>query len=244
MKGVTLLLLILLATTAGANTASRWRQYQATALHSEPPRRFPHQACFERAARAHALPVTLLLAVARGESGFDPRARSQAGALGLMQILWPGTARHLGITRRERLFDPCTNVDAGARYLKELLGRYHGDLHRALAAYNYGPGRVPRTGPIPKGAAWYSTYIADHLDRVLDPQGGQGQGIDIIRFDRPYRALALLEGLRRRDRHLRLDWFEDGRGRFHVRLLCADARERRRGLKRLQRLGFDLEARR
>lgn len=88
------------------------------------------------AALEYGLPESLLLAVARGESDCEARARSRANAHGVMQILWPDTAKHLGINRLSDLYEPCTNIDAGARYLKELLARYDGNVHLALAAYN------------------------------------------------------------------------------------------------------------
>ena len=72
-----------------------------------------------------------------------------------MQILWPATAQELGIKRKSDLFNPCTNIRAGARYLKYLMDRYKGDYHLALAAYNYGPHRIKQGAApfeIPKGA--------------------------------------------------------------------------------------------
>ncbi|MCH8136086.1 MAG: transglycosylase SLT domain-containing protein, partial [Proteobacteria bacterium] len=71
----------------------------------EPAYRFPYSTCFSVAALEHDLPETLLLAVARGESDFEATARSRANAHGVMQILWPGTAKHLGIHRLSELYD-------------------------------------------------------------------------------------------------------------------------------------------
>ena len=145
------------ASIDGKAVEGRWQRYAEGALQTRPALDFPYAHCFTRAATAHGLPETLLLAVARGESDFKPRARSKANAYGLMQILWPDTARHLGLTQLSEVLDPCTNVDAGARYLKELRQRYDGNLYRTLAAYNYGPARIPVTGGrIPDGATWYS----------------------------------------------------------------------------------------
>ncbi len=110
--------------------AVRWQSYAASAQETRPALDFPYAHCFKRAANAHGLPETLLVAVARGESDFKPRARSKANAYGLMQILWPDTAKHLGLEKLSEVLDPCTNVDAGARYLKELQQRYDGDLNR------------------------------------------------------------------------------------------------------------------
>ena len=100
-----------------------------------------------------------------------------------MQILWPDTARHLGIYRLSQLYDPCTNIDAGARYLKELLGNYDDNLHLALAAYNYGPSRIAKDGfNIPSGAEWYSGYIYRHLNYVLGDGSKQNTVPDTLFF--------------------------------------------------------------
>ena len=100
---------------------------------------------FHAAAKDTGVDVHLLKAVARVESGFDPRAVSKAGAKGLMQLM-PATARHLGVTD---VFDPAESIRAGASYLAGLLNRFHGDLVRALAAYNAGPAAVARHDGLP-----------------------------------------------------------------------------------------------
>ena len=231
-------------------TEARWQNYAATAQQTQPALDFPYAHCFSRAASAHDLPETLLLAVARGESNFEPRARSSANAYGLMQILWPGTAKHLGLQQLSEVLDPCTNVDAGARYLKELQQRYDGNLHRSLAAYNYGPGRIPVSGGrLPDGAVWYSAYIMRHLDFVLNGSSKSRKskvrqryaGSDrlfIIHFSRPYRAAAFVERLQPRFGDLRLDWFRLPDGGFDVVLQYADKAERDRGEQLLDRMGF------
>ncbi|MEN8204443.1 MAG: lytic transglycosylase domain-containing protein [Pseudomonadota bacterium] len=229
---------------------ARWQTYAKSAQQTQPALEFPYAQCFSRAAIAHDLPETLLLAVARGESDFKPMARSKANAYGLMQILWPGTAKHLGLERLSEVLDPCTNVDAGARYLKELQQRYHGDLNRTLAAYNYGPERIPVSGGrLPEGAVWYSAYIMRHLDYVLNGRSeagraapGQrysGQGrLFIIHFSRPYRAAAFVDRLQPGFGELRLDWFRRAAGGFDVVMLYANEAERSRGQQLLGKMGF------
>lgn len=104
----------------------------------------PYAGLIDAAAARTGVPAALLAAVAKQESGFDPRAVSPAGAQGLMQLM-PGTARGLGVTDP---FDPAQAVDGGARLLRSLLDRF-GRTDLALAAYNAGPGAVSRYGGIP-----------------------------------------------------------------------------------------------
>ena len=215
---------------------------------------YPFEDCFNRAARKYSLPVSLLLAVSRGESNFDPRAKSDRNCHGLMQIQWPGTARHLGIHRLEALYDPCTNIQAGAGYLRELLDRYDGNLHLALAAYNYGPGRILKNsnpGSIPEGARWYSGYIYHHLEHILQAAGAAGdtpavgtlryhpgRRLEIITFTRPYRAAGFYRHLKAKAPGLNLDWYRMGMGRYQVVMLYADQRSLETGIRQLNKLGI------
>lgn len=105
---------------------------------------------------------SLLRAVMVQESGFRPCAISTAGAMGLMQIM-PDTADELGL---EDPFDPASNVDAGAKYLKQMLDRYHGNTALALAAYNAGPGRTDKAkGNIPQIPETIG-YVASILSNI------------------------------------------------------------------------------
>lgn len=110
-----------------------------------------------KAAEKYGLPTALLDVMARVESGYRVDAVSPKGALGLMQLM-PGTAAEL----RADPLDPEQNADAGARYLRELLERYNYSAHRALAAYNAGPGAVDKYRGVPPFAET-RTYV----DRVL-----------------------------------------------------------------------------
>ena len=231
---------------------ARWANYAENQTALEPAFRFPHATCFKAAALRYELPETLLLAVARGESDFEPTARSKANAHGVMQILWPDTARHLGIHRLSELYDPCTNIDAGARYLKELLGTYDGNLHLALAAYNYGPSRISRDGyGIPGGAQWYSGYIFRHLDYVLGNSKGNrpvpdtlysdiGQST-LLTFGEPYRAEAFIARLENKAPELTLDWFRRGTGEFEVVMTYASREEFDRSARQLRSAGFRID---
>jgi hypothetical protein len=233
------------ATPVSADVAAAWRRFSDQPA-APPAIPVPFESCFEDAAAAQGLPVALLVAVARGESNFDPDAVSSANARGLMQIQWPETGRHLGFRQVAELHQPCRNVDAGARYLKELLGRYGGDLHLALAAYNYGPGRIRAGGDLPAGAAWYSGYIYRHLQYVLGAGGAEpparewvgDRQLELAIFRAPYRAEAFVETLQQRMPGIRLDWFRQDVARFRVVLLYASRAEREAGIRRLTAAGF------
>jgi soluble lytic murein transglycosylase-like protein len=96
-------------------------------------------------AKRHGVAEPLVHAVIEVESRYNPKAVSRAGAMGLMQLM-PKTASRFSVADA---FDPVQNVDAGVRYLKELLERYSGQVRLALAAYNAGEEAVERHGGIP-----------------------------------------------------------------------------------------------
>ena len=113
-------------------------------------------ALIDRASRRYGIDAGLIKAVIRAESNFNPRAVSTAGAEGLMQLM-PGTARGLGVSNS---FDPEQNVMAGARFLKDMLDRYDGNVNSALAAYNWGPGNVDKgTGTLPRETMEYLAKV-------------------------------------------------------------------------------------
>jgi hypothetical protein len=114
------------------------------------------------ASRKNNLSPELLRSVVRVESGFNANARSAKGAQGLMQLM-PATAAQMGV---RDVFNPEQNLDGGARYLHELLGRYHDDLTLALAAYNAGPERVERYHGVPPfpETVTYVTRVLQNLD--------------------------------------------------------------------------------
>ena len=97
------------------------------------------------AAQKHGVDSKLAMAVAQTESNFTADAVSPAGAVGIMQLM-PDTAKMLGVRNS---FDPRENIDAGVRYLKQLLGMFNGDVVKAIAAYNAGPDAVRAANGIP-----------------------------------------------------------------------------------------------
>ncbi len=105
----------------------------------------PYANLIAASAQAHAVAPELVASVIAVESNFNPNAVSWRSARGLMQLM-PETAARFGVTR---VFDPQQNIEAGTRYLKELLTKYNGDLSLTLAAYNAGPDRLGQYHSIP-----------------------------------------------------------------------------------------------
>ena len=103
-----------------------------------------HAAIVRRASREFGIPESFIFAVAKTESAFRPHSISRAGAMGIMQLM-PATARQYDVSDP---FDSESSIRGGTRYLAWLWKRYRGDRKRVAAAYNAGPGRVPRKGAL------------------------------------------------------------------------------------------------
>jgi soluble lytic murein transglycosylase-like protein len=125
----------------------------------------------ERHAADHGIRSELVRAVIQVESGFNARARSVKGAMGLMQLM-PATAHELGVGNP---WDPSENIRGGVAYLAGLLRRFN-DERLALAAYNAGPGAVERYGlevPPYRETQEYVRKIAARTDVMADAGGGR-----------------------------------------------------------------------
>ena len=119
-----------------------------------------YSAALTFAANSANISPSLLAALVWQESRWDARAVSRKGAVGLTQLM-PGTARDLGVDPK----DPLANLLGGARYLRQLLDQFDGDVEKALAAYNAGAARVRSAGGIP-AIAETRNYVASIVRRI------------------------------------------------------------------------------
>ena len=139
-----------------------------------------------QAAKQEGLDAELLKTVMKQESAFQPCAVSPKGALGLMQLM-PATASQLSVTNP---FDPSSNVNAGAKLLRQLLDRYKGDVALALGAYNAGPANVDAAGGIPK-----IPETINYVDQILGALGDGNSSHQYPPGIRPYSFVAALDPL-------------------------------------------------
>jgi soluble lytic murein transglycosylase-like protein len=148
-------------------------------------------------AEKHGLDEDLLHSIIEAESGYDSSIVSSKGAVGLMQLI-PETAAKYGV---RNVFDPSENIEAGARYIKDLMSLYQNDLRSVLAAYNAGPDALKKHNGIPPFPET-KRYIRKVLN-LLDGQdslGGQlytyhdNQGRTLLTSDRFYSYMILRSG--------------------------------------------------
>ena len=208
----------------------RWKDFNTDENRIVAHGSYPYRKCFEEASLKHDIPLPLLVAVARGESNFNPAARSAKDCYGIMQIQWPGTAKDLGIKRKSDLFDPCTNIHAGAKYISWLLDRYDGNTYLAVAAYNYGPNAVS-VQRVPEGARWYATYIHRHLQSVLsEPYRAVGKAL-VLRFTFYERAAEFVAYLEKRVKIIPFEVFKSQRYTYDVYIIYKTQKEQKEYLQ-------------
>lgn len=111
------------------------------------------------AAHKYGVDPRLAMAIAKTESNYEPAAVSEAGAVGVMQLM-PDTAAALGVNN---IYDPQDNIEGGVKYIKQLLNNFNGNVTEAIAAYNAGPQAVKTYGGIPPYAE-----TKNYVEQVLD----------------------------------------------------------------------------
>lgn len=174
---------------------------------------YPYQDIMKKAADRYDLPLPYVIAVARGESFFNPNAESLKGAIGIMQVM-PSTAKSDYGVSRQALFDPATNIDVGVHYLADQYKRFD-DPYLALAAYYCGSGGIDEeNGTVRKDCNEYVRYIHTHLRSILAQAEGkipmpQGplQKLVITRFDNHLDARDFLDFINPQLENLKLDLF-------------------------------------
>jgi hypothetical protein len=236
-------LILPLTAARGANAAIRPDTHIAAdlqAVFTAPPKveGYPYQELLSAAAARYGLPLPYVLAVARGESYFEPKAKSSKGALGIMQVM-PNTAAGYGL-KPEELFDPAKNIDVGVHYLGDLYAQLQ-DPYLALAAYYCGSGGVNLEGyTLRQDCNEYVRYIHSHLTRIIgngdkpkaDKKGVAGHRHVLARFDNFLDGERFLAFLSRRMPDLNLDLYRTEvaqsdhlRYQYQVLILCSNAKE-------------------
>lgn len=211
---------------------------------------FPYMECFKQSAKKNSVPLSLLLAVARAESDFNPNAvadnQNTGDCYGIMQLKWPVTARdELGFRSLAELMEPCGNIDGGARYLAAMIKLHNGNYHKALAAYNQGPGAIPArltVSSLPAAGVKYSSLVFHHLRYVLAFPGAGKHVYEVerkyplIAFDYHFRVMIFSKSLKEDIPELRLDWFSDPEGKNQLVLLYKDEKYLNRCLARIKKI--------
>jgi len=129
---------------------------------------------FDAAGLRYNIPPNLLKAVAKVESNFRPNITSSKGAMGIMQLM-PGTASYLGVTDA---YNPEQNIMGGAKYLREQIDRFDGDVSLALAAYNAGWPAVVKHGGIPP-----FKETQNYVPKVLEYYNGGDISAGVVNFN-------------------------------------------------------------
>lgn len=143
---------------AAGKTSSAGQSSSVKATSASSMKTTKYDAIFKKAAEKYGVPESLLKAIAKAESNFNPRDVSSSGAMGIMQLM-PDTARGLGV---DDPFDPEQNIMGGAKCIAQKLKEFNGDVKLALAAYNAGSGSVRRAGGVPSRCNSYVNKVLSY----------------------------------------------------------------------------------
>lgn len=142
--------------SSGSNKKVQGTSSAGQAVPASSMKKTKYDEYFKAAAKKYNVSESLLKAIAKAESDFDPGCVSSAGAMGVMQLM-PETAKGLGV---DDPFDPEQNIMGGAKCISLKLKEFKGDVRLALAAYNAGSGAVRRNGGVP-------SYCTTYINKVL-----------------------------------------------------------------------------
>jgi len=134
----------------------------------------PYEDLFQEHGSKYGVDPKLLRRVAQVESSLNPRAISPKGAQGMMQLM-PGTAGDMGVSDP---FDPGQNIEGGAKYLKQLIDSHGGNVSKALASYNWGPGNVAKGEEWPQEVKDYVSKVGVEGSNVRQEQGEESVELD------------------------------------------------------------------
>ncbi len=154
-------------------TAKRPSKSATTVQVRQKPAHWPYHKTIRAASEDFHIPRFVIAAVVKCESDWNPKARSTAGARGLMQIMPSTASGEFGIASH-RLWNPLVNVYVGTAYLRQLSDRYRGDWYSVLAAYNAGPSRVDGQRELPRETKRYQRCVANWASRYRNVSYGRG----------------------------------------------------------------------
>ena len=198
---------------------------------------YPYYECFSEAEKKYSVPILLLIAVAKGESNFNSKAVSNKNAIGVMQILWPSTAKDLGFKNKEELYNPCKNIDAGARYLKSLLKRFNGDIYLSLCAYFSGPNRISNSkGKVPDYADDYAKYIYSKLASIQGISFKRKVYCTIMAYDKYFFAENIMSYITKADESITLEIKKNSMNKYLVCLSVGKHKEMETCIKKIMKI--------
>ena len=229
---ILLFIVLLFNTKVSIAIETSWKEFWDNRNKITVKKDYPYLDYFKKASKDYNVPLPLLVAVARGESNFNPKAISNKSCYGIMQIKWPGTANDLGINKKSDLFNPEINIQAGADYLSQLLKKFD-NVYLAVAGYNYGPNAISISN-VPEGAKNYTKYIYKHLQKVTSISFKETNKILLFEFTYYKSALNFSKYLQLRLKNISTDIFKSSKYTYDVYLIYQTNEKRNTHLQLLR----------